>query len=196
LSDIVIPYATAKAVFETVDMPRTAALVEATFAHTDELSDQSFGALVSLVFNRGADCSNTPERREMFAIKNLMAARQFGKVPHEIWSMQRLWPTLAGLRTRREVEARTFREGLPANEQVLEITVPKDCILVENDKGPLVKALQAALKAKAVYVDYKIDGIFGHETKTAVAIFQARSGLSVDGVVGPLTWAALGVPTA
>jgi len=37
-----------------------------------------------------------------------------------------------------------------------------------------------------------IDGIFGHQTKTAVEEFQRGSGLRVDGIIGPLTWAALG----
>jgi peptidoglycan hydrolase-like protein with peptidoglycan-binding domain len=38
----------------------------------------------------------------------------------------------------------------------------------------------------------QIDGIFGPVTKTAVEEFQKGSGLAVDGIVGPHTWAALG----
>jgi peptidoglycan hydrolase-like protein with peptidoglycan-binding domain len=38
----------------------------------------------------------------------------------------------------------------------------------------------------------QIDGIFGPGTKTAVEEFQKQASIAVDGVVGPITWAALG----
>jgi murein L,D-transpeptidase YcbB/YkuD len=36
-----------------------------------------------------------------------------------------------------------------------------------------------------------VDGIFGAQVETAVKQFQQGAGLVVDGIVGPLTWAAL-----
>ncbi|MDO4541195.1 MAG: peptidoglycan-binding protein, partial [Syntrophomonadaceae bacterium] len=40
------------------------------------------------------------------------------------------------------------------------------------------------------------DGVFGSETLKAVKRFQRAAGLSVDGIVGPRTWQALGVQTS
>ena len=39
-----------------------------------------------------------------------------------------------------------------------------------------------------------VDGIYGSLTEQAVMNFQAANGLAVDGIVGPLTWAALKPP--
>jgi peptidoglycan hydrolase-like protein with peptidoglycan-binding domain len=49
-----------------------------------------------------------------------------------------------------------------------------------------VKGVQSALKLPA-------DGVFGRQTALAVRAFQREHGLKADGVVGPATWAALGV---
>ena len=56
-------------------------------------------------------------------------------------------------------------------------------------QGLDVRTAQKALKAKMVAV--KIDGIFGSDTERAVIQFQVQAGLTVDGVIGPATWAAL-----
>ena len=53
-----------------------------------------------------------------------------------------------------------------------------------GDSGELVKALQELLRIKA-------DGIFGPATFRAVKNFQRKHGLTMDGVVGPLTWKKL-----
>ena len=49
-----------------------------------------------------------------------------------------------------------------------------------------MERLQRALKLP-------VDGEFGAETEDAVKRLQARHGLTLDGVVGPATWAALGI---
>jgi len=41
----------------------------------------------------------------------------------------------------------------------------------------------------------EVDGIYGPLTASAVRAFQQRSGLTVDSVIGPQTWAALRSPT-
>lgn len=62
-------------------------------------------------------------------------------------------------------------------------------ILREGDTGDEVLALQKALNAKGAKLVE--DGDFGPLTEQAVIHFQGQSGLKQDGVVGPLTWAAL-----
>ena len=58
--------------------------------------------------------------------------------------------------------------------------------------GPGVHNLQQELAWKFGY-HIAIDGIFGTNTQAAVCAFQLAKGLSVDGLVGPLTWAKLWV---
>lgn len=40
----------------------------------------------------------------------------------------------------------------------------------------------------------EIDGQFGSKTLEATRAFQKKMGLSIDGIIGPLTWAALMKP--
>lgn len=57
--------------------------------------------------------------------------------------------------------------------------------------GEAVKALQAALAAKG-FDPGTIDGEFGPSTEQALRRFQAINDLTVDGIAGPKSWAALG----
>lgn len=65
--------------------------------------------------------------------------------------------------------------------------------------GPAVQAAQGRLNAwqakVSKYPKLTVDGAFGLLTQAAVKDFQAYKGLSVDGIVGPHTWAALDEPT-
>lgn len=73
-------------------------------------------------------------------------------------------------------------------------TVPVRPTLRKGDKGEAVRELQEALVARGYDLPSSgIDGDFGNETRGAVIAFQQDAGLSVDGVVGPATWAALDV---
>lgn len=58
--------------------------------------------------------------------------------------------------------------------------------LQAGSTGSLVKVVQQRLGGLAV------DGVFGAQTTSAVKALQGRKGLVRDGVVGPLTWVALG----
>ena len=58
-----------------------------------------------------------------------------------------------------------------------------------GDRGEAVQALQQALSRLGDKLT--VDGHFGADTMRAVCAFQARSGLVVDGIVGPASKAAL-----
>lgn len=62
-----------------------------------------------------------------------------------------------------------------------------------NDKGSDVTLLQNLLVSHGFTLPtYGADGHFGQETMNAVIAFQRSQGLAADGIVGPLTWQALG----
>ena len=77
-------------------------------------------------------------------------------------------------------------EAVPAPEPA----EPERRTLRTNCRGDDVKQLQEKL-ADLGYNPGTADGIFGSRTCAAVKSFQADRGLAADGVVGPLTWAAL-----
>ena len=58
-------------------------------------------------------------------------------------------------------------------------------ILKLGHTGDLIRVLQELL-------NISIDGEFGNETRASVIKFQKEKGLKADGIVGPLTWMALG----
>jgi peptidoglycan hydrolase-like protein with peptidoglycan-binding domain len=61
----------------------------------------------------------------------------------------------------------------------------------ENAQGPEVRWAQYLLVPGSLAAA-GIDGIFGAATKKAVEEFQAGRHLTADGIVGPVTWSALG----
>lgn len=65
--------------------------------------------------------------------------------------------------------------------------------LQRGDEGQWVIELQRGLARHGFALED--DGDFGQVTETAVRDFQAANELTVDGVVGPVTWAALASPS-
>jgi len=63
-----------------------------------------------------------------------------------------------------------------------------------GSRGDEVTNIQKKLKQWGYY-DGNIDGVYGYQTYKAVRYFQYKNGLKVDGVVGPETLSALGLPT-
>src|SRR4029077_9448835 len=68
-------------------------------------------------------------------------------------------------------------------------TLPEGVVLRRGAKGVEVRQVQEALVALGYSTT--IDGKFGPATAQAVKSFQASSGLTDDGVVGPATLSAL-----
>ncbi|EFB76993.1 putative peptidoglycan binding domain protein [Subdoligranulum variabile DSM 15176] len=65
----------------------------------------------------------------------------------------------------------------------------------EGNRGTTVRAVQYYLRRLSAYYSdipsVTVDGVFGSATTKAVKAWQARAGLTVDGVVGRLTWNSL-----
>lgn len=61
--------------------------------------------------------------------------------------------------------------------------------------GADVRRAQQVLKDWGYYAG-AVDGVYGPKMYAAVTWFQRKNGLTADGVVGPRTWAALGLPVA
>lgn len=85
-----------------------------------------------------------------------------------------------------------YERGAPApapspNQGVCDVKVR---ILKRGDKGGTVKSLQALLNAKSGS-NLRIDGDFGPATDRQVRAVQRFFGVSVDGVVGSVTWGLL-----
>jgi peptidoglycan hydrolase-like protein with peptidoglycan-binding domain len=59
-----------------------------------------------------------------------------------------------------------------------------------GDTGVVVRRLQRALR-RTPDLGITVNGVFDAQIETAVKEFQQGAGLTVDGIVGPLTWNAL-----
>ncbi|MBY5784825.1 hypothetical protein HFN62_13875 [Rhizobium leguminosarum] len=116
-----IPYSVAKKQFLQIMQPRYVGITERALPNFNELNEDCRGALVSLVYNRGASF-NIPEAKdpmgryaEMRAIKQSMATREYSGIPAHINAMARLWDQdkgMHGLVLRRNLEATLFLVGL------------------------------------------------------------------------------------
>lgn len=184
VAGITIPWDAAVESFRTATLPRYVDQTAAAFPGAAALPPRCHGALVSLVYNRGTAMADAKgdtmeRRREMRQIRDDLARGDIWSVPSRMRAMKRLWPTMAGLRQRREDEACLWERGLLAH------LVAGGGQLHQGDRGPEVAALQRALGVTP-------DGVFGPQTRAAVERFQANFMLPVTGVVGKDTAAALG----
>jgi hypothetical protein len=122
LRHIKIPLSAAESVFYASTLSRFAKLTRDTFGGVEKLPFDAQGALLSLVFNRGASLAGE-RRTEMRAIRDELASGRasLARIADLLELMQRLWPQARGLRDRRVREAalvRGARRRYSAGERV------------------------------------------------------------------------------
>lgn len=117
VKDIVVPWDTAFEVFKKSTIPRFIKETLRAFPGADKLHPDAFGALVSLVFNRGGSLSGR-SRIEMLNISQAIKGQVksvniYDYIADQIISMKRLWvgKGLDGLLRRRNEEAAIVRKS-------------------------------------------------------------------------------------
>lgn len=141
-----VPWEAAIEVFSNVSIPTYLARTRAGLPNFDLLVPDCRGALLSLVYNRGASFSLAGERySEMRAIRAAMAAKNFAVIPAQLRAMKRLWTTksVRGVALRREHEAKLFEQGL----EVMGHAVPP--VAIESEEPDPAAPFQAD-EARAV----------------------------------------------
>ena len=83
----------------------------------------------------------------------------------------------------------------PRAEQTAWSAQAAEAALRQGSSGDTVRTVQTKLKRWGYYGG-SADGIYGPATERAVRAFQKKNGLTVDGVVGRATFAALGMPAS
>lgn len=106
VKDIEIAWEDASEVFKKETLPRFIKETLKAFPGADTLHPDAFGALVSIVFNRGASTTGN-SRVEMAAIRSLISSKNYKQIAQQIRNMKRLWigKGLDGLLKRRDEEA-------------------------------------------------------------------------------------------
>jgi GH24 family phage-related lysozyme (muramidase) len=111
--NVVIPYNMAYDVFVKKSIPKYYAMTKKIYPELDNLNEDTRGALVSMVYNRGAKLDGE-SRKEMKAIVDLVAKQDYEGIAEQIEKSKRLWEGrgLDGLVVRREAEADLIRESM------------------------------------------------------------------------------------
>ena len=106
-SNIEIPWDNAIDIFDKITWVKFSRLAENAFPGLTELCDDAYGALVSLVFNRGNSMKGD-SRLEMRNIRDLVPKKDYKGIAKELRKMKRIWEGkgLDGLLERREAEAK------------------------------------------------------------------------------------------
>jgi GH24 family phage-related lysozyme (muramidase) len=111
VKDIVIPWEIAWNVFQNRNIPNYYDRTQKAFTGLENLPADAQGALVSLVFNRGAsmeDKPGKPSREQMRNIRDLVPKKDLKGIAEQIRAMKDLWKGTSiekGMARRREAEA-------------------------------------------------------------------------------------------
>ena len=108
---IIVNWDTALDIFQKLTWPKFTKLAEKTFPGLEDLHPDAYGAIISLVFNRGTSLKGD-SRKEMVNIKNLIPKKDYKKIAKEFRNMKRIWfgKNLDGLLDRREAEAELIEQ--------------------------------------------------------------------------------------
>ena len=103
---IEMPWVVAERIFLLTTWIKFARLAEKTFPGIENLCDDAYGALVSLVFNRGSSLTGD-SRSEMRAVRDLVPKKHYSGIAYQLRKMKRLWEGkgVDGIIRRREAEA-------------------------------------------------------------------------------------------
>jgi GH24 family phage-related lysozyme (muramidase) len=103
---IVVTWNHAVEIFDELTWTKFSKAAERTFPGLADLHEDAYGAIVSLVFNRGT-CLSGDSRREMRVIKMLIPDKNYTKIAAQFRAMKRIWEGkgLDGLLKRRDAEA-------------------------------------------------------------------------------------------
>lgn len=135
-----VPWDVALDVFSNHDVPRYLAMCRAYLPGFDDLPADCKGAILSIVFNRGASFNKAGDRfKEMRAIKACVKSGNLAGIPALIKAMKRLWPNNdgKGLRIRRDAEAALFAKGLASQHaSFMSEALEEDTGRPVNDRDP------------------------------------------------------------
>lgn len=96
---------------------------------------------------------------------------------------------LFGPLTKAAVEAFQAAHGLAVDGVVGDQTWPRLIVQVApGGTGNAVRAVQSQIHGRGAGAVIAVDGLFGPMTSQAVGAFQQLLGLSIDHIVGPVTW--------
>lgn len=108
-----IPFTVAYEVFIKRSLPKYYKMTKAIYPELDTLNEDTRGALVSMIYNRGNKLDGDT-RKEMRAIVSLVAKKDYEGIAEQIERSKRLWEqkSLDGLVRRREEEADLVRDSM------------------------------------------------------------------------------------